>query len=603
MRVEVHLGTNEFYDSLIYQNIAGNIRRLRNAGIVHANTQFKHINQKYGNLIHELEQSASKDTIPETVMRDTNLDLLERTKEEMGKTLLIPLVNSLGYHPGTSEGKGGYQRDFFPNAECIIKRLVSGFEGEDLSLHFYHQNLSDFMKKCWAGNIIDGSVDGEFEEFVSRCTLEDFLFSELAKRIRNELPHTRVLYRSYDLAVTDPHEFLARFFRDIGLQPNTMKISVPELYQRDRGDPAKYLFQDASLTKPSTGTIIKVSEEGETELKPDHQNAAIFSLKTTTEKTLSDLQLVDRYRLQKLEDHKPVTVFFMVEPGPLELQCHLLVSSLLVNCLDELKLIAFCRADRVARLHQETITFLKENEVELCELENDFKDGYPAGNKLIAAREIEAGDWAVFLDTDMIMTRPSSFLSETVEGRVCVCLDTTNAWSTRDKDWAALFETFDAQISGYKIRMRDGGVSYPLYNAGFVMFQTPSKGTDHFGRQWYNCAKKIDANEAIIKRRPWLDTISLATSLALPNSPAFRSIDSAWNCSTRDADEATRIVHYHGVRQLKIYGLVKKVDSILRHSSSRFNSLEDAITYHSNDMNIAGDLQRRAMRHGLYVDT
>lgn len=109
---------------------------------------------------------------------------------------------------------------------------------------------------------------------------------------------------------------------------------------------------------------------------------------------------------------EPLTIFFMVEPGPLELQAHLLIASLEVNCRDAYRLVAFYRDDWADDLNPATKDFLASTKTVLRTLTNTFADGYPAGNKLIAASLVKASGWSLFMDTDTMLARPTSFMSQ-----------------------------------------------------------------------------------------------------------------------------------------------------------------------------------------------
>ena len=63
------------------------------------------------------------------------------------------------------------------------------------------------------------------------------------------------------------------------------------------------------------------------------------------------------------------------------------------------------------------------------------------------------------------------------------------------------------------------------------------------------------------------------------------------------------IIHYHGLRQLKQYGWLDRVNAVLAASPSRFDSLWDLAFHYKRDLGIEGDVFRRAMRHGLQTLT
>ena len=292
-------------------------------------------------------------------------------------------------------------------------------------------------------------------------------------------------------------------------------------------------------------------------------------------------------------------IFFVVEPGPLEVQAHLLVASLLVNCRDSFSLKAFCRAERMAGLQAETREFLAQNGVDLQPIVNDFHDGYPAGNKLIAAGEVSGADWFLFLDTDMVMMRPASILAEAEAGRVGMCLDTVNGWSEKPAQWQLLFGTFGLGVPEEVILYPHGNTGPPLFNAGLILFPASGPEGQHFGQHWLATARALDAVPGLAPKRPWLDTIAILPTIA--RFPEFgpTRLSRTWNNTTSMAEPDAVIIHYHGLRQIKGFGWLDRVNCVLAASPSRYDSLWDLAFHYKRDLGVEGDLFRRAMRHGL----
>lgn len=291
-----------------------------------------------------------------------------------------------------------------------------------------------------------------------------------------------------------------------------------------------------------------------------------------------------------------LTIYFMVEPGPLELQAWLLVASLRVNCGDPLRLVGFCRADRVEGLQPDTLDWLEAQDVLLVPMENDFPDGYPAGNKLIAGDMLPPAEWVMFMDTDMALVRPARFLEVAAPGCVNLCLDTVNGWSDDPAQWAALYGAAGLALPEARVELESGQVSIPIYNAGLVLY--PAAEAAHFGRQWIETARIVDAAPEVGRKRPWLDTIALPVALARAGAPGVNVLPMDWNCTTRLAGEATRVLHYHGYRQLFGAGWAERLGEILVAAGSPHRTL-DALGRHYRDvLKAPGDVYRRAMRHG-----
>jgi hypothetical protein len=296
-------------------------------------------------------------------------------------------------------------------------------------------------------------------------------------------------------------------------------------------------------------------------------------------------------------------IFFMVEPGPLEVQAHLLISSLLVHCKDRFVMEGFCRAERLDGLQEETLEYLAQCDVDLTPITNDFADGYPAGNKLIAANAVTGADWYLFMDTDMVMVRDASIVSQIAQGQVGLCLDTINGWNNEDAQWKLLFGAAGINPPDEVIPYPHGGTGRAIYNAGLVAFPDAGEGRPHFGQVWHAMARKLDTIDALANRRPWLDTIALLPALATNPAWGPTRLDRVWNNTTKFATPDQIVIHYHGLRQLKIFDHLAKMDMILRASPSAYDGLWPLAFHYKRNLGVDGDLFRRAMRHGLMTLT
>lgn len=302
-----------------------------------------------------------------------------------------------------------------------------------------------------------------------------------------------------------------------------------------------------------------------------------------------------------VQSSKHLKIFFIVEPGPLEVQAHLLVASLLLNCRDAFSLQAFCRTERMAGLQAETLQFLSDCGVRLQAIDNDFHDGYPAGNKLIAAGAVSDADWFLFLDTDMVMIRPASILAEAEDGKVAMCLDTINGWSEQPSQWQMVYGAFGLPVPDEVISYPHGNTGPPLFNAGLILFPGAGPERRHFGWHWLKTARALDALPGLARKRPWLDTIAILPTIG--RFPQFgpTRLSRVWNNTTSLARDDAKIIHYHGLRQIKEFGWLDRVDAILGASRSPYDSVWHLAYHYKRDLGAEGDLFRRAMRHGLHT--
>jgi hypothetical protein len=600
MRIEFHLGVHKTGTSLLQQNILNNAGRLRHQGIIYANTAFRRLIRQQMWLLRGLEGRGGKPAPKMGALAALNRSAIETAHARGAHTILISHEDQMGYAPYAAFILGHDCAGLYPKAQDIIPHMIAGFDPASVTLHVYSRMQQTLVPSLWSEGMRNFALPFGLDEFADRLDLDGFLFFDLVRRMQQGAPKASVIWRDFETVQNDPMLFVQRFFRDIGADPNSLalqaKIVRPSLDLDQANDIAALVrrHNEGALSKEDMAAAGRHILDRATNPQRKAQLGAdnLAKLKALSQQ---DFALATAQRLHGA----PLTVFFMVEPGPLELQAHLLVSSLTVNCLDPLQMVAFCRHDRIDALHALTREYLRQNGVELRALVNDFADGYPAGNKLIAAGQVEADGWSVFMDTDMLLVRPSSFLDEAAGRRVGVSIDTVNGWTKDDRQWQKLQERLNITSLGRKVRLAGGALSYPLFNAGLVMFPPASEDGKTFGDLWLETALDVDRDDEITNKRPWLDTIALAGALARDDAPGVRPLSMDWNCTTRFAGDTTRILHYHGIKQLREYGWQECVNHILQRSRSPFATLGAAITTHAKTMKVAGDLQRRAMRHGI----
>ena len=582
------------------QNIRNNAGRLRHQGVLYANTTFPRLMQQQMWLLRGIEGRRGKGVPKLDALAALNRSVVETARERGAHTILISHEDRMGYAPYAAFNLGHERAGLYPKAQEIIPRMIAGFDPAAVTFHVYSRMQQTLVPSLWSEGMRNFALPFGLDEFADRLDLDGFQFFDLVRRMQKGAPEASVIWRDFETLQRDPMLFVQRFFRDIGVDPNSLKLGTeivrPSL-DLDQGLEIAALVRkhhDGALNKEEVAAAGRQildrasNPQRKASLGPDHLNKL-------TALAEQDHALAAAQRLHGA----PLTVFFMVEPGPLELQAHLLISSLVVNCLDPLRMVAFCRHDRIDSLHAWTRDYLHKNDVELRPLVNDFADGYPAGNKLIAADQIEAQGWSVFMDTDMLLVRPSSFLDEAAGTRVGVCADSVNGWTKDDRQWLKLKERLNITSLGRKIKLAAGGLSYPLFNAGLVMFPPAGENEKHFGNLWLETALNIDGDDEIVNKRPWLDTIALAGALARDEAPGSRPLSMDWNCTTRLAGDTTRVLHYHGIRQLHEYGWNHCANRMLERSRSPFATLAEATKAHAKTMKVPGDLTRRAMRHGL----
>lgn len=154
---------------------------------------------------------------------------------------------------------------------------------------------------------------------------------------------------------------------------------------------------------------------------------------------------------RKIDDpgkyEKSVGIVILVEPGKLEWQFVILVSSLIAHCYDSFRIYAYCRSDRIKKLRPQTLEFAARWSIDIIPLENPFHDGYPQGNKIVACAAKRSEKWTVFLDTDTAMMRPARFLDTGRPGHIGIVPVRKKTWCSNIDDWKRLFASFGCSFT------------------------------------------------------------------------------------------------------------------------------------------------------------
>ncbi len=544
MKLHIKIAPQQNGEGVVRPTIIGNRGRLRWVGHRFLNDLFGKWQRLFDRVL-EVPIDDMEDL--QDQIAGFNAQMLDRLAELGAQAGILVLE-----YPAMGDGNAAHDPVDLARRIALVLR---GLDGAQTTLHLTRNDPVVQRAIHTAQSQADGSPA------TSATTTDTFdddaaWTARLNAALLGELPTCTAVMRPDETGCIDPVDVARAFLRDMGISPETMKL--------------------AAHTR-----------------SPEVQLAAKAILRDTN----PDALVPARPATCDAASQEPLSIFFMVEPGPLEAQAHLLIASLMVNCRDDFQLVGFCRTERVADLHAETRKFLAMTGAELRAIENHFSDGYPAGNKLIAAAGLQAKGWGLFLDTDICLVRPSRFLDVVAPGRVSLCLDNLPGWAANDDAFQAVADVLGFAAFPRKQALWGGSMSHPTYNAGLVLFPPAKSEETDFGARWLAHAEILEHDDRIANKRPWLDTIALAGLAAKDNN--VRPLSLEWNCTTRMSDETTRVLHYHGLRQLRQYGWVEGVDQILAASPSQFNSFEEFMTGHKRDMKLASDVEFRAMRHGL----
>jgi hypothetical protein len=264
------------------------------------------------------------------------------------------------------------------------------------------------------------------------------------------------------------------------------------------------------------------------------------------------------------KNHCDLGIVIMIEPGALEWNSIILISSLKMFCLDSFKIYVYCRRDRIHALQETTKVFLHKNDIVVNPISNHYVDGYPQGNKMIACAQSREEQWTLFLDTDTVLTRPIRFLDVAIPGCVSATPADMKTWTQKPEDWRAIYEFFGLSFPESRVILRNGEIWLPYFNGGFILFDKTGLADN-----WVKVADKIDEAEFIANKRPWLDQIALPITI-FHCTNGYNSLDPKWNFGSvvgTPMNSETILVHYHGVDGAKRSHSNKIINQILSEST------------------------------------
>ncbi|WMS41509.1 hypothetical protein RDV64_15665 [Acuticoccus sp. MNP-M23] len=241
------------------------------------------------------------------------------------------------------------------------------------------------------------------------------------------------------------------------------------------------------------------------------------------------------------------TIVFVAHGGPLEPQAALLAASLHDAYLPR-KIV--CRVmepvEQWTALGDDLTAFLDSLGVEIIPCRNGVDDEYKHGNKIGALGGINGR--ALFLDTDIMLMTPLSW-HHNLTGAAALKPADIDTFSNGGGSWARVWRAFDRDVPPRTLTATISGTPMrPYYNAGFISVQDG----DAFTNTWLEVARKIDADESIGNKRPWLDQIALPVTFAELGWDVD-VLGDAFNfpCHLADVgDMAPYFAHYHYAKTL-----------------------------------------------------
>ncbi|WP_299672870.1 hypothetical protein [uncultured Roseobacter sp.] len=221
-----------------------------------------------------------------------------------------------------------------------------------------------------------------------------------------------------------------------------------------------------------------------------------------------------------------LTLFFIVEPPAYQYLACYLAASIRENLPDEVQLVGYCPAHRLAEVDPDAAETLRRMRCDLrtIQAEGRFAPDYPHGNKILACLEPRETEYSGFMDSDVLMIRRNSIETLIKPNHVSASAAASMHWAPQSI-WETIYDAFDMEIPTERITlMRDKRKPVvPYYSSGFVVFPEGYRTTLglSFPQIWMDTAQRIDAIDGLIRRRPYLDQMSLPL--------AIRRSGLAWN--------------------------------------------------------------------------
>jgi len=240
-------------------------------------------------------------------------------------------------------------------------------------------------------------------------------------------------------------------------------------------------------------------------------------------------------------------VAFVAHGGELEIKALLLAASLRKYWPENVELIGCVPGDPAfAPLSHDSRQAFHSLGVRLASVANPIGADYPIANKLLCLDAVTEADRIIFMDSDMLaLEAVSSEELNKVFGQGFVAKPADLATSRGDSaTWRAIYTACETEAPDLMVTATASGEEMqPYFNAGLIAVKTNSG----FGREWSECAKKIDLLPEVPRKRPHLDQIALPVAAA-KSGLAFCLVSEEWNFPAHLkplADQLPKLCHYH----------------------------------------------------------
>lgn len=252
---------------------------------------------------------------------------------------------------------------------------------------------------------------------------------------------------------------------------------------------------------------------------------------------------------------RKVSFFFVMDGPRFQVPGVLLASSLRMQMGDEVEIIAYVPESRGLAMPRVIELLLHQLAVDVRLMQTDhvtWAQPYPHGNKIIASCQPRDSDLSVFLDTDTVCCAPMDFSEVPDDVSFFGVPEGVPTWKVEDEAWQPIYDMFGLPLPQQRVRLVRGRLieMLPYFNAGFVGFrEKPDVPGTRLPDLWLDTALRLDFNETIEGKRPWLDQIALPVAAAraggrlhvLPHSYNY----SLYRRRPEERSFAPQLAHYH----------------------------------------------------------
>jgi len=201
-----------------------------------------------------------------------------------------------------------------------------------------------------------------------------------------------------------------------------------------------------------------------------------------------------------------MTCAFVVHGGALEVKSALLACTLRQKLHPSHRIVAAIVEPREfwGDISAETRALFDTLEIELRPIENKIDRGYPHGNKITALEGISGP--ALFLDSDMMVLRPFINHHSLMATDAALKVADIDTFVRGGGSWGQVYRAFNLPLPPKRfVATSTREVMREYFNAGFIWV----RDGDTFSQAWIDTALRIDADDTIVNKRPWLDQIAL----------------------------------------------------------------------------------------------